>query len=211
MKLTKYGHACIALEEQGKKLIVDPGGFTDSFGDTSNVAAVVVTHVHGDHLGVKHLETIVAANPDVKIFTTPEVVTEWGDSHAQAVQAGEEQTAGPFSLKFYGELHQVIHTDWPQNQNIGVMVNGLLYYPGDSFAKPDDGVKVLAVPAGAPWLKTGESIDFMKDVHPELFFRTHDGLWSEKGLATTDKWFTMASEKFGPKYQALNPGDSIEI
>ncbi len=211
MKLTKYSHACIVLEEQGKRLVIDPGEFTDQLGDISNVTAVVVTHVHGDHMAAKHLEAIVAANPDVKVFTTPEAAKEWGDPHARAVQTGDEQAAGPFSLKFYGELHQTIHAAWPQIQNLGVMVNGLFYYPGDSFVKPDGEVKVLAVPAGAPWLKTGEAIDFVKDIHPGLFFRTHDGLWNENGLATTDKWFTMASEKFGPKYQALNPGDSIEI
>lgn len=211
MKLTKYGHACIVLEEQGKKLVIDPGEFTESFGDAGNVAAVVVTHVHGDHMEPKHLEAIVAANPGVKVFTTPEAAKEWGDPHAQAVKAGEEQAAGPFSLKFYGELHNAVHAEWPQNQNVGVMVNGLFYYPGDSFVKPDGEVKILAVPAGAPWLKTGESINFVKEINPGLFFRTHDGLWNEKGLATTDRWLSMASEKFGPKYQALNPGDSIEF
>jgi L-ascorbate metabolism protein UlaG (beta-lactamase superfamily) len=33
MKLTKYTHACIVLEEQGEKLVIDPGGFTPEFGD----------------------------------------------------------------------------------------------------------------------------------------------------------------------------------
>lgn len=211
MKLTKYGHACMVLEEQGKKLIIDPGEFTPDFGSAENVVAVVVTHVHGDHLGTGNLQEIVAANPAVKVFTTPEAVQEWGDSHAQTVKAGDEQTVGPFSLKFYGELHNAVHPEWPQNQNVGVLVNGTFYYPGDSFTKPDAPVKILAVPSSAPWLKTGEAIDFIKDLQPDLFFRTHDGLWNENGLATTDRWLGMASEKFGPQYQALNPGDSIQI
>lgn len=211
MKITKYGHACVVLEEQGKKLVIDPGEFTESFGEAGDIAAVVVTHVHGDHLGKDHLQAIVAANPDIKVFTTPEASQEWGDAHAQAVKSGDELAAGPFSLKFFGELHNAVHPEWPQNQNTGVMVNGVFYYPGDSFTKPDGSVKVLAVPAGAPWLKTGEAIDYVKDLKPELFFRTHDGLWNENGLATTDRWFGMAAEKFGVKYQALTPGDSIEI
>lgn len=211
MKLTKYGHACIVLEEQGQKLIIDPGEFTPDFGSADNIAAVVITHVHGDHLSAAHLTAIVSANPSVKVFTTDEATKAWDDPHAQAVKAGEEQTVGPFTLRFSGELHNAVHPEWPQNQNVGVLVNGAFYYPGDSFIKPDGPVKILAVPASAPWLKTGEAMDFVKDLAPELFFRTHDGLWNENGLATTDKWFGMASEKFGIKYQALNPGDSIEV
>ncbi len=211
MKLTKYGHACVVLEEQGKKLIIDPGEFTADFGDVDNVAAVVVTHVHGDHLHAANLDKTVAANPDVKVFTTAEVANKWGNQRAQTVKSGDEQTAGSFALRFYGELHNAVHPDWPQNQNTGVLVNDTFYYPGDSFVKPDRDVKVLAVPASAPWLKTGESIDFVRDIHPELFFRTHDGLHNQNGLATTDHWFNQASEKFGSKYQALNAGDSIEI
>jgi len=211
MKLTKYEHACVVLEEQGKKLVIDPGGFTKDFGDTSDIVAVVITHVHGDHLSTEHLQKIIAANPEVKVFTTPEVATDLSDSHVSIVKAGDEQSVGPFTFRFYGELHQSIHPEWPQNQNTGVMVNDKFYYPGDSFTMPDRKVELLAVPAGAPWLKTGESLDFIKAVQPSQFFRTHDGLWNEKGLATIDKWFSDASEKFGPKYMPLDVGESLEF
>lgn len=211
MKLTKYGHACVVLEEQGEKLVIDPGEFTPGFGDASNIVAVVVTHVHGDHLNIEHLQTITAHSPDVTILTTAETAKEWGDTRVQIVKHNETRVVGPFTLDFRGELHDAVHPKWPQNQNIGVLVNNSFYYPGDSFTLPQREIKVLAVPAGAPWLRTGEAIDFLQTVNPKLFFRTHDGLWNEKGLATTDRWFAMASEKFGPQYRALNPGDSIEI
>jgi L-ascorbate metabolism protein UlaG (beta-lactamase superfamily) len=211
MKLTKYGHACLVLEEQGKKLIIDPGEFTPDLGDINTIIAVVVTHVHGDHLSNEHLARIFVANPNVKIFTTMEAAKVINDSRALAVKTGSEQTVGPFTLRFYGELHNVIHPEWPQNQNIAVLINDAVYYPGDSFTIPDRKVVTLAVPVGAPWLKMGEAIDFVKAVAPQQFFRTHDGLWNENGLATTDRWLAMASEKFGPKYNALNPGDSLEV
>lgn len=212
MKLTKYEHSCLVLEEQGLKVIIDPGKWTSEFGDVSNVVAVVVTHVHSDHLSAKNLKKILAENRDAAIFTTREVTGDWGDPRAQVVKAGSIHEVGPFTLKFFGELHNAVHPEWPQNENVGVLVNGTLYYPGDSFTKPDDEpVKTLALPAGAPWMKTGEAMDFVKELKPELFFRTHDGLWNENGLATIDRWYGMAAEKFGSKYEALNPGDSIEI
>lgn len=211
MKLTKYGHACLVLEEQGEKLIIDPGELTPDFGDINNVVAVVVTHLHFDHLSNANLQKILTVNPGVTVFTTAEAAKEWGNPKAQAVKLGEQEVAGPFTLKFYGELHSVIHPQWPQNQNIGVMVNGLFYYPGDSFTKPSEKIKILAVPANAPWLKTAESIDFIKEVSPEIFFRTHDGLLNQSGLAVVDRWFDMAAEKFGHAYRPLNPGETIDV
>jgi len=211
MKLTKYGHACVVLEEQGKKLIIDPGEFTPEFGDVSDVAAVVVTHVHGDHFSPAHLQMIVAANPEVKVFTTAEAAETLGDAHAQVVKAGGEQVTGPFTVRFFGELHALIHSIAPQNQNTGVLVNNRFYYPGDSFTLPNTKIDMLAVPANAPWAKVGESIDFIKTVAPAQFFRTHDGLLNDAGLMIVDAWFNKTSEAFGPAYHALNPGDSLEF
>lgn len=211
MKLTKYGHACVVLEEQGKKLIIDPGVFTPEFGDVSDVAAVVITHVHSDHYSPEHLQKIVGVNPDVKVFTAPEVATEWKDPHAQAVKAGDEQTVGPFTLRFYGELHSLIHPIAPQIQNVGVLVNGSFYYPGDSFTLPESAITVLAVPANAPWAKVGESLDFIKAVAPKKFFGTHDGLLNDAGMMVTGVWFKMASDNFGVEYTPLKVGESIEI
>lgn len=211
MKLTKYGHACVVLEEQGKKLVVDPGEFTEDFVVSGDIVGVVITHVHGDHLQPKQLEAIAGANPGVQIFTTEEAAKECGNVSVQTVKAGDEQTAGPFALRFYGQLHNAVHADWPQNQNLGVLVNDAFYYPGDSFTLPDRKVELLAVPVSAPWLKLGESLEFIKIMKPARFFRTHDGLCNERGLAGIDVWLTKASDKYGSAYHGLNPGDSTEL
>ena len=211
MKLTKYAHACIVLEDQDQKLVIDPGEFTPEFGPTDNIVAVVVTHVHGDHIHPDHLKTIVDANPNVKVFTTAETAEEWKDAHVQVVQAGDSQTVGPFTLKFTGGMHTAVHPDWQQAQNVGVIVNDSFYTPGDSFALPETKIQLLAVPVSAPWLKIGEAMDFINTVKPARFIRTHDGLWNEFGIGTTNNWLKQASEKFGPTYESLNPGESIEV
>jgi len=80
MKITKYEHACMVAEEAGKKLVIDPGEFTPDFGDATDVAAVVITHVHGDHFSKEHLQTIIDKNPDVQLFTTAEVAEALPDA-----------------------------------------------------------------------------------------------------------------------------------
>ncbi len=91
----------------------------------------------------------------------------------QIVSAGDARTAGPFALAFSGGRHAEIHRSIPVIDNLGVLVNGLLYYPGDSFTVPSGPVDVLAVPASAPWLKIGEVMDYVDAVKPRRAFATH--------------------------------------
>src|SRR5690606_15857981 len=89
MKITKYEHACLLIEEQGTRVIIDPGNFSPSISnDCDNIAAVVVTHVHADHFDPEKLQAILAKNPACQIFTTQEVANEFGQK-ATAVQAGQ--------------------------------------------------------------------------------------------------------------------------
>jgi L-ascorbate metabolism protein UlaG (beta-lactamase superfamily) len=212
MKLTKYEHACVALEEQGKKLIIDPGEYTRDFGDIRDIVAVVVTHMHADHFFPENLQKIIAANPNVKIFTTKEATEQWSDPHIQIVQAGDEQPTAPFTLNFYGGLHKLVHPDWPQKQNIGVMVNsGKFYYAGDSLVTPNRTVEAVAVPVSNSWLSMGEAIEYMKAVKAKISIRTHDTPLSERGKKTADDILKTAAQKYNLSYRALNPGESIEI
>jgi L-ascorbate metabolism protein UlaG (beta-lactamase superfamily) len=212
MKVTKYTHACVVLEDQGQKAIIDPGEFTTDFGsiDLSNVVAVVVTHNHADHFKPENLQAIISRNPYVVVFTTPEIVQQWGGPHAKAVAAYQDHQAGPFHFRFFGEEHAEIHASIPRPQNTGVLVNGSFYYPGDSFVLADRDVQVLALPVGAPWLKMGEAIDFFATTEPKICFPTHDAPLSAIGRGMADSWATKTAQDIQCDYKPLNPGDSFE-
>lgn len=211
MKLTKHEHAYVTLEEQGQKLVIDPGGLASDLGDITGVAAVVITHSHFDHLSPEHIAAIVQANPGVKILSTQTVATKLADVPVTVVTGGQAIAVGPFNLKFYGEKHAYIHDQTPDEQNVGVLVNDNYYYPGDSFTVPDVPVKTLGVPVSGPWVRIGESIDFMTAVKPALSVPAHDGLLTALGEKITEDWLVRYSEQLGGKYQHLAVGESIEI
>ena len=54
-KLTYYAHACISVEEGGRRIIIDPfltgNPLAKAKPDQINVEAVLLSHGHGDHLG----------------------------------------------------------------------------------------------------------------------------------------------------------------
>jgi L-ascorbate metabolism protein UlaG (beta-lactamase superfamily) len=60
MKLTHLGHACL-LVETDVRLLVDPGTMSD-FAGVTDLAGVLVTHQHPDHIDVPRLAALLAAN-----------------------------------------------------------------------------------------------------------------------------------------------------
>jgi hypothetical protein len=91
-------------------------------------------------------------------------------------------------------------------------VNDILYYPGDSYTIPF-GVEVdtLATPAGAPWLKIGEVMDFVEAVKPKRAFPTHDMTLSEAGKAMSNGRLAAVTEKGGGEFFALTAGGTLEL
>jgi L-ascorbate metabolism protein UlaG (beta-lactamase superfamily) len=211
MKLTKYGHACVVLEEQGQKLVIDPGVYTPDLGDYSNVAGIVITHVHPDHFDPNNIAKILGQNPGVQIWSTAEVAEKMPNPPVTAVTDGATGAAGAFSLRFYGKDHAEVLPSLPRNQNIGVLVNDSFYYPGDSFTLPGAPVKTLALPISAPWLKLAESVAFLQAVKPQLCFPTHNALLSDIGLSMANSMIGSACEQQGIAFNGLQIGESVEV
>ena len=213
MKITKYEHACLVLEEQGKKLVIDPGSFVQTkLNSLKDVVGIVITHVHGDHLDKDHIKEIFDNNPDIPIFATQEVADEIKDFKVTVVTGGDTGDCGPFKLRFFGGQHAIIHSSLPTNQNVGVLVNDSFYYPGDSFTIPDGAkVQTLAIPTSAPWLKMGEVIDFLLAIKPSKVFPTHNGLNSELAEGMFDSRLGTIAKDQNADYHYLAIGDSIEV
>ncbi len=212
MKITKYEHSCLVVEDKGQKLVIDPGEWTTTFPDNEKYDGVVITHVHADHLGVDHLKAMLKTNPSLTIYTVPDAQTELTKAgiESKTAKAGELVTIGNFKIEFFGGEHAQIHSSIPIAQNVGVMVNDTLYHPGDSFATPYKPVKILSLPVSAPWMKIGEAMDFLIAVKPEIAFPTHNILLSDQGHSLADRLVSAAAGFVG-EYRHLLPGESIEV
>lgn len=212
MKLTKLEHAALILDVSGRKLFIDPGSFTTALTDTANAVAVVITHEHGDHWTPDQLDRILAMNPGVPIFAPAGVAAAASGYDVTVVADGDTAEAGPFTLRFFGARHAVIHESIPVVDNIGVLVNGEFYYAGDSFTIPD-GVQVgtLAVPAAAPWMKISEAIDYVLALKPRRSFATHEMLLSRAGKDLSNARIKAATEQAGGEFFPLEPNESLDL
>lgn len=210
MKLTKYEHACFTLETAGQVLVVDPGNFTTDFVVTDNIAAIVVTHEHADHFDPDTLMAIYDKNPNAVFVSLPSIVNKMPGHKSQAVRPDDKIEIGPFALKFFGGKHALIHVTLPIIDNLGVIINDTVYYPGDSFTLPGRPVDVLALPVGGPWLKVSETMDFLTAIKPLLVFPTHDAVLSDLGKALADRLLPEIAKKVGAEYKRID-GLSITV
>lgn len=217
MKLTKLEHAALILELSGKKLYIDPGSFTTALTGTAGAVAVVITHEHADHWTPEQLGRIVEMNSDLRIFAPAGVARAIAASDLEGVevttvQAGDVIDVDPFTLRFFGATHAVIHESIPVIDNVGVLVNDELYYAGDAFTVPE-GVEVgtLAVPAAAPWMKISEAMDYVLAVKPKRSFPTHEMLLSRAGKELSNARIQSVTEHGGGEFFALEPGDSLDL
>jgi L-ascorbate metabolism protein UlaG (beta-lactamase superfamily) len=211
MKLTKYEHATLVLEKSGQTLVVDPGTFTMPLTEVRDVVAVVITHEHPDHWTPEQLDRVLAMSPDAKIYGPQGVAIAASAYPVIVVKDGDEITAGAFDLKFFGSRHAVIHSSIPVIDNVGVMVDDTLFYPGDSFTIPPVAVDTLAVPAGAPWLKIAEVIDYEAAVKPRRSFPVHEMVLSVIGKNMANDRIGTATTAGGGEFFPLQPGETLDL
>jgi L-ascorbate metabolism protein UlaG (beta-lactamase superfamily) len=211
MILTKREHACLVIEHEGASLVIDPGSFTAPFA-ADNLAAIVVTHEHADHVTPEHLDRLLAQAPGaVELFAPAGVAAAHPDRPWTIVDAGDVRSAGPFALAFSGGRHATIHRSIPIVDNVGVFVNETLYYPGDSYTVPERSVDVLAVPSSAPWLKIGEVMDYLDAVRPRHSFPTHERVNSAAGQAMANARIQHVTELHGGVFVPLEAGELLEL
>jgi len=191
--ITHGGHACVRLERDGRRLVLDPGAFGD-LAVLDDADAVLVTHEHVDHVDPPSLVAALAARPGLEVWA-PEPVTDLlAGAGAPAdrlhpVARGDAFTAAGFDVQVLGEQHAVVHPDVPRVANVAYLVDAAVLHPGDSFTPPPAGtdVAVLLVPVAGPWMALADAIDYVRAVRPRVAVPVHDAILSDRGRALVDR------------------------
>ena len=67
VRLTKYGHACVRLEKDGRSIVIDPGALAPQAEALAGVEAVLVTHEHFDHFEPERLYAAAESDPRLAV------------------------------------------------------------------------------------------------------------------------------------------------
>lgn len=202
MRITKYTHACVRLEHEGRVLVLDPGIWSEPAA-LAGAGAVLVTHEHADHVDELRLAGLgvpvhAPAGADLRVLA--------GTGPVHEATPGRAFTAAGFRIRPVGGRHAAVHDDRPECAHLGYVVDEVLYHPGDSLHVPEQPVETLLVPVHGSWMKTTEAVEFVKAVRPQRSFGIHDGQLNDRGLSSAHGWL---AQETGNGYRRLAPGESL--
>ncbi len=212
MRLTKFGHSCLLVEEGGARVLLDPGSFSEGFETLEGLTAVCLTHQHIDHVDPERVRPLLDRNPGVRVVSDEGSAEALGGAGAdvEVVHDGDELALGGLALRVVGRDHAAVHPEVPVVPNVGYLVGGRLFHPGDALTMPGEPVEVLAVPAGAPWLKLADAVDYLREVGPRVAVPVHEKVLSEVGI---NSHYRLLEQLGGPgtAFEVLDDGRPVEL
>jgi len=183
MRITKFGHCCLLIEEQEARILIDPGSYTTQQNQLKDIDVILITHEHPDHFHIDSLKTVLANNPQAKVFTNHGVgaLLEKAGITFNLLEGGHSVTEKGILIEAIGTDHAVIYPSLPVAPNTGYRIAERFFYPGDAFTKPNVPVEILALPIAGPWLTLAQALDYALELKPKACFPVHDGILKEPG------------------------------
>lgn len=216
MRLTKFAHSCVRLDDDSRALVLDPGSFLDAAQMTDafqGAHAVLVTHEHGDHINVEAVRAVATADPELHLWAPASVATQFaglGD-RVHTVRENESFKAAGFAIQTFGGQHALIHPTVPIVANVAFLIDERVYHPGDSLIVPTAPVETVLVPIHAPWSKTAEVVDFVVSVRASNGYQIHDGLLNDAGCQLTEAHVSRIGGQHGTQYRHLATRETVEV
>jgi L-ascorbate metabolism protein UlaG (beta-lactamase superfamily) len=213
MRLTKLGHSCLVVEQGRARMLLDPGTLSAGFEELEGLTAVLFTHQHADHLDPERLRGLLDRNSGARVVSdegSAEPLAEAG-AEVEVVHDGDELEIGGVGVRVVGRDHAVIHPDIPVVPNVGFLVGGRLFHPGDAFTVPGQPIEVLAVPAGAPWLKLSEAIDYLREVRPKAAVPVHEKVLSTVGTSLHYRLLEQLGAGGSTTVRVMDDGKPVEL
>ncbi len=200
LTLTRFTHACVRLERDGRVLVIDPGIWSEPAA-LAGADAVLVTHEHFDHV-----DRLRLAGLGAPVFAPAAVEIPHLDFEPLA--AGDDREIAGFRVQAFGGRHAAGIPGQPVVANLGYLIDGEVYHPGDSLDRPGVPVPTVLVPAAGPWLAVRDAVAFLAELAPQRAFPIHDVLLTEIGQLAADRWLASAG---GPGYRRLRSGESVTL
>lgn len=187
MNITKFGHCCLLLETNEKRILIDPGKFSEAQNELCDIDIILITHEHADHYHSESVMHLVTNNPDAIIVTNTSVAAllKTLDVEAYVLEGNTSTTVADIFIEALDGPHVEIFEEFGLVQNTGYFVNNTFFFPGDAYTLPFKPVKILALPVAGPWCKASDAVRYALLVKPHIAIPVHDATLSKIGQDIT--------------------------
>lgn len=182
MRITKFGHSCLFVEEGEARILIDPGNpeyieGVEAIRALEGLAAILITHEHGDHADAGLLKELLIKN-SVPVYSNGSVKRALGQKDIE-IRLVDNQIfrIGSVQVEAVPASHGPIFRGAPENT--AYILDGKFLVPGDSLDErllKWKGISGVALPIAAPWMKEVEATAFVEKLLPKHVLPVHDGV-----------------------------------
>lgn len=166
MKVTKYPQSCLIVEQEGKRLCIDPGKFVaDKYqaSDLLPLDAILITHEHFDHANPELLQALTQNSP-IPVIANLSTKDVLGDIVTKVVSDKESFEAVGFKVVARELPHSLLPDGSAGPQNTGYVINDTFFHPGDGTELGGLHVDAAAIPIAGPDISPKDVFDFIKQL-----------------------------------------------
>jgi L-ascorbate metabolism protein UlaG (beta-lactamase superfamily) len=175
MRITKFVHSCLLVEEGDKTVLIDPGDFSvdllkPHIASLPKLDYLLITHEHFDHMNI----------PLVKEIDTqfkPTVMSTESVRSMLSQEGIEVQTAGDKYVQIESVPHESMAPLGQAPQNVLFHIGEKLTHPGDSHSFSQT-KEVLALPVQAPWGSMINAVNLALNLSSKKIIPIHDWHWN---------------------------------
>jgi L-ascorbate metabolism protein UlaG (beta-lactamase superfamily) len=166
MKVTKYPQSCLLIEEEGRRLLIDPGSFVSkqfTANDLLPVDAILITHEHADHLDSSLLKSLTAQG-NIPVVGNASTAEAHAGVITKVVSDRDSFDVAGFHVTVRELPHCLMLDGSPGPQNSGYVIDGVFFHPGDGISIDDLRVENAAVPIAGPDVSPKDIYGFIRQL-----------------------------------------------
>lgn len=206
MKIQKFNHSCLLVEENNIIILIDPGNYSlqaFSVNELTKLDYLLITHAHQDHCDIPRIKALIAKFPKAQLITNNTV------KEMLAKEGIISLTEGDMNVNMTPITHERIWMG-PPTENTMMTVFGRLSHPGDSLSMTQT-AEILALPISGPWCNTTQAVEVGTKLKPKVIIPIHDFQWKDDFRKAMHQRLQEYFQPLGIDFRPIELGDSIEL
>ena len=209
MKISKYIHSCLLIEDQGKTILVDPGKYTYrehalNLKEIDKLDFLLITHKHGDHMSIPFIKEIIHTFPTVTLISNKNVKETLREENIAVA------TEGNAYIKLETLKHESSFDKGTPENTIFTLFERFIH-PGDNIEYKNL-AEIMALPVDCGmWGKVTVAVERLANLQPKYILPIHDYRLKDDIRKDVYKRIGTYFKDFNSIFLPIESGETISL